>query len=71
MKVSCSKTEYMCVNERERSGIVRLQGAEVLKVQEFKYLETTVQSSGDCGRQVKNRVPAVWNSWSSSIKSDM
>ena len=35
MKVSRSKTEYMCVNERETSGIVRLQGAEVVKVQEF------------------------------------
>ncbi|KAK3512874.1 hypothetical protein QTP70_028943 [Hemibagrus guttatus] len=31
MKVSCSKTEYMCVNEREGSGTVRLQGEEVKK----------------------------------------
>ncbi|KAK3545563.1 hypothetical protein QTP70_008108 [Hemibagrus guttatus] len=38
MKVSRSKTEYMCVNEREGSGTVRLQGEEVKKVQEFKYL---------------------------------
>ncbi|KAK3512660.1 hypothetical protein QTP70_020880 [Hemibagrus guttatus] len=29
MKVSRSKTEYMCVNEREGSGTVRLQGEEV------------------------------------------
>ncbi|KAK3572495.1 hypothetical protein QTP86_033919 [Hemibagrus guttatus] len=36
MKVSRSKTEYMCVNEREGSGTVRLQGEEVKKVQEFK-----------------------------------
>ena len=42
------------MNKRETSGIVRLQGAEVVKVQEFKYLGTTVQSSGDCGRVVKN-----------------
>ena len=40
MKVSRSKTEYMCVNESETSGILR---------QKFKYLQTTVQSSGDCG----------------------
>ena len=32
MKVSCSETEYMCVNEREASGTVRLQGVEVEKV---------------------------------------
>ena len=50
MKVSHSKTRYMCVNKRE-SGIVRLQGAEMVKVQKLKYLGTTVQSSGDCGRQ--------------------
>ncbi|KAK3557084.1 hypothetical protein QTP70_024750 [Hemibagrus guttatus] len=32
MKVSRSKTEYMCVNEREGSGTVRLQGEEVKKL---------------------------------------
>ncbi|KAK3538157.1 hypothetical protein QTP70_032551, partial [Hemibagrus guttatus] len=31
MKVSRSMTEYMCVNEREGSGTVRLQGEEVKK----------------------------------------
>ncbi|KAK3534266.1 hypothetical protein QTP86_008524 [Hemibagrus guttatus] len=58
MKVSGSKTEYMCVNEREGSGTVRLQGEEVKKVQEFKYLGSTVQSNGECGKEVKKRVQA-------------
>ncbi|KAK3538471.1 hypothetical protein QTP86_003686 [Hemibagrus guttatus] len=58
MKVSRSKTEYMCVNEREGSGIVRLQGEEVKKIQEFKYLGSTVQSNGECGKEVKKRVQA-------------
>ncbi|KAK3538646.1 hypothetical protein QTP86_010341 [Hemibagrus guttatus] len=62
MKVSCSKTEYMCVNEREGSGTVRLQGEEVKKVQ-FKYLGSTVQSNGECGKEVKKRVQAGWNGW--------
>ncbi|KAK3518565.1 hypothetical protein QTP70_002544, partial [Hemibagrus guttatus] len=53
MKVSRSKTEYMCVNEREGSGTVRLQGEEVKKVQEFKYLGSTVQSNGECGERGK------------------
>ncbi|KAK3543566.1 hypothetical protein QTP70_023888 [Hemibagrus guttatus] len=53
MKVSRSKTEYMCLNEREGSGTVRLQGEEVKKVQEFKYLGSTVQSNGECGKEVK------------------
>ncbi|KAK3539714.1 hypothetical protein QTP70_012045 [Hemibagrus guttatus] len=63
MKVSRSKTEYMCVNEREGSGTVRLQGEEVKKVQEFKYLGSTVQSNGECGKEVKKRVQAGWNGW--------
>ncbi|KAK3556427.1 hypothetical protein QTP70_008339 [Hemibagrus guttatus] len=63
MKVSRGKTEYMCVNEREGSGTVRLQGEEVKKVQEFKYLRSTVQSNGECGKEVKKRVQAGWNGW--------
>ncbi|KAK3558663.1 hypothetical protein QTP86_023102, partial [Hemibagrus guttatus] len=63
MKVSRSKTEYMCVNEREGSGTVRLQGEEVKKVQEFMYLGSTVQSNGACGKEVKKRVQAGWNGW--------
>ncbi|KAK3517926.1 hypothetical protein QTP70_027537, partial [Hemibagrus guttatus] len=63
MKVSHSKTEYMCVNEREGSGTVRLQGEEVKKVQEFMYLGSTVQSNGECGKEVKKRVQAGWNGW--------
>ncbi|KAK3533083.1 hypothetical protein QTP70_006785 [Hemibagrus guttatus] len=63
MKVSHSKTECMCVNEREGSGTVRLQGEEVKKVQEFKYLGSTVQSNGECGKEVKKRVQTGWNGW--------
>ncbi|KAK3553970.1 hypothetical protein QTP70_017462, partial [Hemibagrus guttatus] len=63
MKVSRSKTEYMCVNEREGSGTVRLQGEEVKKVQEFKYLGSTVQSNGECAKEVKKRVQTGWNGW--------
>ncbi|KAK3570267.1 hypothetical protein QTP86_017111, partial [Hemibagrus guttatus] len=51
MKVSRSKTEYMCVNEREGSGTVRLQGEEVKKIEEFKYLGSTVQTNGEWGKE--------------------
>ncbi|KAK2879894.1 hypothetical protein Q8A73_023706 [Channa argus] len=63
MKLSRSKTEYMCVNERDPGGMVRLQEAEVKKVQDFKYLGSTVQSNGECGKEVKRRVQAGWNGW--------
>ncbi|KAK3530967.1 hypothetical protein QTP70_007276 [Hemibagrus guttatus] len=61
MKVSRRKTEYMCVNESEGSGTVRLQGEEVKKVQEFKYLGSTVQSNGECGKEDSGETGhAVW-----------
>ena len=33
------------------------------RVKEFKYLESTVQESGSCEREVKKRVQAGWNGW--------
>ena len=51
MKVSRSKTEYMCVNERDDSETVLLQGVEVPKVKEFMYLGSTVQRNGGCGSE--------------------
>ncbi|KAK3507410.1 hypothetical protein QTP70_019647 [Hemibagrus guttatus] len=56
MKVSRSKTEYTCVNKREGSGTVRLQGEKVKKVQEFKYLGSTVQSNGECGKEARDQL---------------
>ena len=61
MKVNRRMTEYMCVNERQVNGIVKMQGEEVAKVEDFKYLGSTVQSNGECGREVKKRVQAAWN----------
>lgn len=55
MKVNEIKTEYMCVNERE-SVNVKLQGAEIVKVDEFKYLESTIQSDGQGTSEVRKRV---------------
>ena len=63
MKVSRSKTEYMCVNEKGDDEMVLLQGVEVPKVKEFRYLGSTVQCSGGCGSEVKRRVQAGWNNW--------
>ena len=63
MKVNRRKTEYMCVNERQVKGTVKMQGEEVGKVEDFKYLGSSVQSNGVCGREVKKRVQAGWNGW--------
>ena len=63
MQVTRRKTEYMCVNERQVKGTVKMKGEEVAKVDDFKYLGSTVQSNGECGREVKKRVQAGWNGW--------
>ena len=63
MKVNRRKTEYMCVHERQVNGTVEVQGEEVAKVEDFKYLGSTVQSNGACGIEVKKRVQAGWNGW--------
>ena len=56
MKVNMRKTEYMCVNESQVNGTVKMQGEEVAKVEDFKYLGSTVQRNEECGREVKKRV---------------
>ena len=63
MKVSLRKSEYMHVNEKDPGGTVMLQGAEITKVEDFKYLGSTIQSNGECGKEVKKRVQAGWNGW--------
>ncbi|KAM8853652.1 putative transposon-derived protein F52C9.6 [Synchiropus picturatus] len=63
IEVSRSKTEYMCVNERDPSGQVKLQGVEIKKVGDFKYLGSTVQGNGECEKEVKKQVQAEWNNW--------
>ena len=63
MKVSRRKTEYLCVNGREEGGTIQMQGTELAKVEEFRYLGSTVQSNGQCDREVKRRIQAGWNGW--------
>ena len=62
MKVSRSKTEYMALNEKKLDQVY-LQGRKIEKVEDFKYLGSTVQSNGECSHEVKKRVQAGWNGW--------
>ena len=32
-------------------------------MEDLKYMGSTVQSNGECGREVKKRVQAGWNGW--------
>ena len=63
MKVSRSKTEYLCINGGNDDETVKMEDAKVPRVKEFKYLRSTVKESGGCEREVKKRVQAGWNGW--------
>ena len=63
MKVSRSKTEYLCINGGNDDETVKMEDTKVPRVKEFKYLGSTVQKSGSCEREVKKRVQAGWNGW--------
>ena len=63
MKVSRSKTEYLCQNGGNDEEIVKMEDKKVPRVKEFKYLGSTVQESGSCEREVQRRVQAGWNRW--------
>ena len=63
MKVSRSKTEYMCVNGGNDKETVKMEDTKVPRVKEFKYLGSTVQENGSCEREVKKRVQVGSNGW--------
>ena len=48
----------MCVNERQVNGTVKMQGQEVAKKEDLKYLGSTVQRNGEFGTEMKKRTHA-------------
>ena len=56
MKVSRSKTKYLCKNGGNEDKTMKMENKNVPRVKEFKYLESTVQESDSCEREVKKRM---------------
>ena len=50
MKVSRSKTEYLCINGGNDKETVKMEDTKLSRVKEFKYLGSTVKESGSCER---------------------
>ena len=73
MKVSGSKTEYLCINGGNDDKTMKMEDTKVPRVKEFKYLGSTVQESGSCEREVKNRVKSAgrMEQMEKSIKSNL
>ena len=63
MKVSRSKTEYLCINGENDKETVKMEETKMLKVRKSKYLGSMVQESGSCEREINKRVQAGWNGW--------
>ena len=58
MKVSRTKTKYLCINRGNDKETVKMKDTKVPRVKKFKYLGSTVQESGNYERFVKRRVKA-------------
>ena len=64
MKLIRNKTDYVCVNNTEEGRpSLKLQCMDVLDVEEFNYIGSTIQGNGDFDRQVKNMIKTGWNRW--------
>ena len=63
MKVSRSKTEYLCIKGGCNEETVKMKNTKVPRVKEFMYLGSTVQESGSYEKEVKKRVQAGWKVW--------
>ena len=55
IKVSTSKTEHLCVNRGNDKETVNMDDTKVPRLKKFKYLGSTVQESGNCGRERKSK----------------
>ena len=56
VKVSRSKTEYLCVNGGNDKETVKMEDKKVPRVKKCKYLGSIVQESGSSEREIKRRV---------------
>ena len=63
MKVSRNKTGYLSKNKTDDKDKVQFQDVELTTIMGFKYSGSTVQSNGEYGREVKQRVLAGSNGW--------
>ena len=61
MRVSREKTEYLCQGSQEDQ--VHMEGSQLKRVEDFKYLGSTVQMDGGTEKEVAKRIQAGWGAW--------
>ena len=62
LKVGRSKTKYLKAGYVDDEEELKLQGEQVKRAKNFKYLGSTVSSDGRC-EEVKRGIQAGWMSW--------
>ena len=62
MRISRTKTEYLCYNGHEQESI-KLGQEYIPQVKEFKYLGSTVTADGDSDKEISRRIQAGWSNW--------
>ena len=64
MRISRSKTEYMCARVDGIGGdSIRMDVEEIKKVNKFKYLKAMVDANGSMDEEVGHRIQARLNNW--------
>ena len=71
MKVSRSKTEYLCVNGRNDKATVKMEDTKVPRVKKFKYFGSTVQESGIVRERDKEESAGRIERMEKSIRSNL
>jgi len=62
LKLSRSKTEYMCLHG-EQLNEISLGDTRMPRVDEFKYLGSTITNNGTVDKEIKKRTEAGWRNW--------
>ena len=64
MRISREKTEYL-TNEMggDQQVTIRLDGINIKRVQQFKYLGSTIDASGNMKEEIKHRIQCGWSNW--------
>ena len=63
LKISRTKTEYMCCNPRNQVDDIHLQGKIVKRTEKFKYLGSFVEETSELQVEVNSRIQAGWSNW--------
>ena len=71
MKVSRSKTEYLCINGGNDDETVKMEDTKVPRVKKFKYLESMVQESGGCERECVGRTEQMEKNIKSNLRQEV